>query len=113
MHRTLRGPQSFFITNRYRPRVRFEAGPVNGNRLPLVARFSTQAGYIDRIEVRLDGDVIGTVRMEKVLNAGTLETAVDLAKIPQGKHKLKLWAWQGREGYRRLHGESKSLEITR
>lgn len=113
LHRTLRGPQSFFTTNRYRPRIRFEAGAAKGGRLPLVAEFSTQAGYIDRIEVRLDGEVIGTVRPEKNVSSGRLETAIDLAKVPPGEHKLKLWVWQGRQGYRRFHGESKSFRFTR
>ncbi len=113
MHRTLRGPQSFFITNRYRPRIRFETGKTKGHRLPLVAEFSTQAGHIDRIEVRLDGEVIDTVRPEKQRNAGRLETAIDLRKIPPGDHKLKLWVWQGRVGYQRLHGESKTFKFSR
>ncbi len=111
--RTLTGPQSFFASNRHRPRVRFTVGEVASGRLPVSAEFSTQAGYIDRVEIRLDGEVIGTVRPEKAVNTGRLDTEIDLSKIPPGDHRLTLWAWQGREGYRRLHGESKSLKFTR
>ncbi|MCB1065088.1 MAG: hypothetical protein KDN20_19505 [Verrucomicrobiae bacterium] len=113
MQRSMHGPQGFLTTNRYRPRIRFSAGKMSGNRLPIVANFSTQSGHVDRVEVRIDGDIVGTVRPEKPVNVGTLETMIDLSKIGPGNHKLVLWVWQGREGYQRLHGESKSFKFTR
>ncbi|MCB1230685.1 MAG: hypothetical protein KDN19_10485 [Verrucomicrobiae bacterium] len=111
--RTLTGPQSPLATNRYRPRIRFSAGKIEGNKLPLVAEFSTQTGTIDRIETRLDGEVVGTFRPKEPISKGRIETSLDLRKVAPGKHKLEMWAWQGREGYQRLHGESKTLKFTR
>jgi hypothetical protein len=113
LHRNMHGPQGFLTTNRYRPRIRFTVGEASSNRISLAAKFSTLSGHIDRIETRIDGQIVGTIRPGKQLKSGTLETAVDLSKIGPGKHKLVLWVWQGRPGYQRLHGESKSYKFTR
>lgn len=111
--RSLIGPQGVLAENQYRPRVRFTAGKASGSRLPLVATFSTMRGFVDRIEVRIDGKVVDTLRPGKPLRSGQLEAVVDLSRVGPGSHKLTLWAWQGREGHQRFHGESKALKFDR
>ena len=108
--RSLIGPQGALAESHYRPRVRMTLGKATGQRLPLVATFSTMRGHVDRIEVRVDGKVIGTLKPAKPLTSGEMNTAIDLSKLGPGPHRISLWAWQGREGYRRLHGESKTVE---
>ncbi|MCB1088928.1 MAG: hypothetical protein KDM63_17975 [Verrucomicrobiae bacterium] len=111
--RSIIGPQGQLAESHYRPRVRFTAGKMSGQRLPIVATFSTMRGFIDRIEIRVDGKVVDTLRPKQALSSGQMEAAIDLSKIGAGSHKITLWAWQGREGYQRLHGESKSLKLDR
>lgn len=111
--RTMRGPQSTFMTNRYRPRIRFSAGNLQGTKLPLAADFSTQTGHIDRIEVRINGKLVRTIKAKDPVRVGKLNLTVDLAQAGPGNHKLTLWAWQGHQGYQRLHGESKSYKFSR
>jgi hypothetical protein len=113
LSRSINGPQGVLANNHYRPRVRFTAGKQNGAKLPIVATFSTMRGFVDRIEVRIDGKVIGTLRPERELSSGELKTTIDLSKVAPGQHKITLWAWQGREGFQRFHGESPALKITR
>lgn len=108
--RSLIGPQGALAESHYRPRVRLALGKASGQKLPLVATFSTMRGHVDRIEVRVDGKVIGTLKPAKPLSSGEMSTAIDLAKVGPGPHRISLWAWQGREGYRRLHGESKTVK---
>lgn len=109
--RTMRGPQSTFTTNRYRPRIRFQAGKLQGTKLPLTADFSTQSGSISKIEVRINGKLVRTIPAQAPMRVGKLDMTVDLAQAGPGEHKLTLWAWQGRQGYQRLHGESKAFKF--
>ena len=110
--RTMRGPQSVFMTNRYRPRIRFTAGQAQGTKLPLSADFSTQTGSISKIEVRINGKLVRTIPAKAPMRVGKLDLTVDLAQAGPGTHKLTLWAWQGQPGYQRLHGESKAFKFT-
>lgn len=110
--RTMRGPQSAFTTNRYRPRIRFTTGQPQGTKLPVSADFSTQTGNISKIEVRIDGKLIKTIPAQAPMRVGKLDLVVDLAQAGPGSHKLTLWAWQGQPGYQRLHGESKPFKFT-
>lgn len=112
IHRHLHGPQSFFARNQYRPRIRFTAGKLNGTRLPVSITFSTMRGHIARIEARVDGKVVASRDLEQIMSNGKLDTTIELKGIAPGPHKITLWAWQGRQGYQSLHGESLTLKLT-
>ncbi|NNE91997.1 MAG: hypothetical protein HKN23_10150 [Verrucomicrobiales bacterium] len=100
----------------YRPKVRFAkptaAFRAGQGKTPLILDFSVHRGFVSHVEIRVNGKKVATHRTPGPANKGRLQTSIDLSKFGPGKHKLKAWAWQGKPGQQRLHGESQTIRFS-
>ena len=106
------GPQGTMTRQRYRPSIKINRFKQDGKKGEFICEIRVKAGNIDRIEVRSGQKLLGTMKIDRLINYGTFKLTPDLSKAGSGKKSIRIWAWQGRQGYQSVHGESLDVKIT-
>ena len=110
-HRLIHRPQEQ-LRNHHRPNAKVTGIRKIGNITEISCEFSARAGFVDRIELRVDGKIVSTKKFDGPATKGALKFKVDLSKSGAGKHKFQFSIYQGRQGYQTVHGESKKRTLT-
>lgn len=111
IHRHRHGPQGTMTRQRYRPSITIKSFKQSGKTGEFICDIRARAGHLDRIEVRSGQKLLGTMKIDRLINYGTFKLTPDLSKAGSGKKSIRIWAWQGRQGYQSVHGESKAIKI--
>ena len=112
LHQNRHGAQGTMTRQRYRPSIRIVSFKQNGKTGEIICDIRVRSGNLDRIEVRSGQKLLGTMKIDRLINYGTFKLKPDLSKAGSGKKSIRVWAWQGRQGYQSVHGESLPIKIT-
>lgn len=105
------------LRHSYRPRIKVVRAPGASRELEsgrtLTFEYYARQGHVARIEVRSGLKVVKTLHVGPS-KSGRGQFKVKASELSRsfGKRSFKLWAWQGRQGYQSLHGESVSYTLS-
>lgn len=100
------------LRNHHRPTIKVTGIRKTGNLTEISCEFNARAGFVDRIELRVDGKIVSTKKFDGPVTKGAMRFKIDLSKSGAGKHKWQFRIYQGRRGYQTVHGESMKRTIT-
>lgn len=97
----------------YRPTIAFMGGTAPFSTKPepfsIGIIYEVERGYVDRIDVELNGKPAGTHFIVDRVNRGKFQFDVDASALPEGEHELRITAFQGARFARNLKSSTNTL----
>ena len=97
----------------YRPTIAFMGGTEAFSTKPepfsIGIVYEVNRGYIDRIDVELDGNPAGSHYIVERVTRGKFEFDVDASALLEGEHELRITAFQGERYARSLKSSTDTL----
>lgn len=97
----------------YRPTIAFMGGTEPFSTKPepfsIGIVYEVERGYIDRIDVELNGKPAGSHYIVERVPRGKFQFDVDASALEEGEHKLRITAYQGMRHSRNLKSSTNSL----
>ncbi len=99
----------------YRPTIAFMGGTAAFSTKPepfsIGIVYEVERGYIDRIDVELDGKPAGSHYIIERVNRGKFQFDVDASALEEGEHELRITGFQGARYARTLKSSTKILKF--
>jgi len=97
----------------YRPTIAFMGGTEAFSTKPepfsIGIVYEVERGYVDRIDVELNGKPAGSHYIVERVNRGKFQFDVDASALTDGEHQLRITAFQGARYARNLKSSTNNL----